>query len=195
MLAVTVLLFCHLPSAIISIIRKPPYFSDFPNRKPKTLHVDRSSWGYLHAPHVVVGFLLLVSLSREHLECIFFNLHSRAKSPSLPFQFSHHTLIFLLPRSESVCIQVCNNVYFQVPYLVQIFLEPNFHGKAEIQHFVKKFSQMVMPSCQSLRQRKERGWATSAGHRLAQGWLHTTIAGSSALLSDASDRPKIRKIY
>ena len=42
--------------------------------------------------------------------------------------------------------------------------------------------------------------ATSADHydRLAQGWVHTTrtkVAGSSALLGVASDRPKIHKIY
>ena len=40
--------------------------------------------------------------------------------------------------------------------------------------------------------------ATSAGHRLIQGWVHTTstkVASSSALLGVASDRPKIRTTY
>ena len=44
-----------------------------------------------------------------------------------------------------------------------------------------------------------RMWlAASAGHRLAQGWVHTTstkVAGSSALLGVASDHPKIQRIY
>ena len=37
--------------------------------------------------------------------------------------------------------------------------------------------------------------ATSASHQLAQGWVHTSRTGSSALLSVGRNRPKIHNMY